>query len=142
MNLKQYISEAEKPDLVLVRGIPGSGKSTYVKNNLKGYNSYEADMFHMKNGKYAFDRKNLPAAHKWCFDKTKKDLEDGKKVVVSNTFINKKEVDRYLDMAKELGKTYEVLRTSKEYGSIHNVPKEVIDKMKKSIVNVKGEKRI
>ena len=39
--------------LYIVRGIPGSGKSTFAKS--LGGTHFEADMFFMKNGEYKYD---------------------------------------------------------------------------------------
>ena len=39
--------------LYIVRGIPGSGKSTFAKS--LGGTHFEADMFFMKDGEYKFD---------------------------------------------------------------------------------------
>jgi Tfp pilus assembly pilus retraction ATPase PilT len=47
-----YLCGMEKV-LYLVRGIPGSGKSTFAKTLSGEY--YEADMFFMVDGEYKFD---------------------------------------------------------------------------------------
>ena len=46
-------------ELVLVRGLPGSGKSTYARS--LGYPNFEADMFFIKDGKYVYN----PAKSVW-----------------------------------------------------------------------------
>lgn len=144
MKLHELITEKEssEADLIILRGLPGSGKSTYVKKNFSKHKHYEADMFHMKNGKYDWKQENQAAAHKWCLDSTKKSLENGYKVVVSNTFTTKKEINRYTDMADKLGKKVKVFRTTKHYGSIHNVPEETLERMKKRMVDIPGEVKI
>jgi len=43
--------------LVIIRGLPGSGKSTFAKKFVeKGFKHYEADMWMVdKDGNYSFD---------------------------------------------------------------------------------------
>jgi adenylate kinase family enzyme len=56
------------PTLFLVRGIPGSGKSTFAKHIWNEYAICEADkFFHNKEtGEYNFDPSRLKEAHEWC----------------------------------------------------------------------------
>ena len=78
-----------KPHFVIVRGIPGSGKSTVARKLATGSNwqHFEADMyFYDKEGNYNFDINKLGAAHHWCERKVATALQDGWSVVVSNTF--------------------------------------------------------
>lgn len=73
-------------NLYIVRGLPGSGKSTFAKS-LGGVN-YEADMFFInENGEYNFDPSKLKDAHNWCRHKAMDSMKSGEPiVVVSNTF--------------------------------------------------------
>ena len=41
--------------LILVRGVPGSGKSTFAAKVFPGAFHVENDMFHVKDGEYRFD---------------------------------------------------------------------------------------
>ena len=51
--------------LYIVRGIPGSGKSTFAKT--LGGQHYEADMYFIdEEGNYKFDGTKIKDAHKWC----------------------------------------------------------------------------
>jgi Chromatin associated protein KTI12 len=52
----------EEPRLVLIRGVPGSGKSTRARE-LQEYLHFEADMYFIRDGAYTFDSDLLPAAH-------------------------------------------------------------------------------
>ncbi len=125
--------------LKLVRGLPGSGKSTYAKNLLaKGVCQvhYEADTFFMTNeGFYDFDATKLYQAHKWCYDKVKQSLSLGLDVVVSNTFTRKREVRPYQELCAELGCELEIVTLTHNYGSIHDVDEATMSKMKKRFIS-------
>lgn len=115
--------------MILVRGLPGSGKSTVAKA-LSGFTHVEADMFWMDNGEYKFDVTMLPLAHAWCARRTRELLEMGSDVVVSNTFTTLKELKPYFELAKEFGIIPQVITCEANYGNIHNVPDETLVKMK------------
>ena len=69
--------------VVLMRGISGSGKSTYIKNHLPGANVCSADHFFMdKHGTYNFDRFKLGEAHRWCYRKFLTALSQGHPLIV------------------------------------------------------------
>ena len=118
------------PKLLLVRGLPGSGKSTYAKN-LNGYFHVEADMYFDEFTNGAFEPFKLQWAHKWCQRVTRNYVESGVDTVVSNTFSQRWEMQPYIDMAKELGAELEIITMNGDYGSIHNVPQSTIDKMRR-----------
>ena len=119
--------------LTIVRGIPGAGKSTFVKTamNPKDVEAhFESDMWFEKDGEYQFDVDDLFTAHKWCFDKVREALENEKNTVVSNTFVKPKDVRKYLSLARTLGVAVEIIDVRGSHESIHDVPAEILDKMK------------
>lgn len=131
---KQFIKETAikdtRPKLVLIRGMPGSGKSTIAKS-MPGFDHYEADQyFYDKDGNYNFDANKLGHAHDWCQNSTNDSLARGRNVVVSNTFTTKKEMKPYFDMAKNHGIVPSVITAKGDYGSIHNVPVHALNRMK------------
>jgi predicted kinase len=123
-------------NLILIRGLPGSGKSTLAKSMRidENYLHLEADMYFMKNGEYVFNRNELNSAHEWCQLKTDLHLSNHINVIVSNTFTTIKELRPYFEIAK----TYDIIPTviycQNQFESIHNVPEETIEKMKKRFV--------
>lgn len=129
--------------LVLVRGVPGSGKTTlarkYIAKSSEDFLHLEADMFFEKEGEYKFDPSLLKEAHSWCQSEAKKRLESGGSLIVSNTFTRVWEMEAYLDLARELGVKYVVLRAVGEYPNIHNVPVEVVEQMKERFEDLKEE---
>lgn len=68
-------------DLVLMIGLPGSGKTVIAKKlaSEKGLIHLEADQFFIDNetGEYVFDHSSLDKAHQWCLAETKRLLEVG-----------------------------------------------------------------
>lgn len=118
--------------LTLVRGIPGSGKSTYARG-LGIPDHYEADMWFAERG--GFDPAKLNEAHAWCFEKAKEAMDSGRSVVVSNTFIRRWEMQRYIAYAESLGIPVEEIVMTGDYGSVHNVPEYTIERMRQNFEN-------
>jgi predicted kinase len=123
--------------LYIVRGIPGSGKSTFAQS--LGVPHFEADMFFIRNGEYKFDRDLLGGAHSWCYQNVKAKMVQGIDVVVSNTFTRISEFSHYIRQAEKLGVEVIVYRMTGEYQNIHNVPKGIIQVMKDRFEDYDGE---
>ncbi len=122
--------------LVIIRGIPGSGKSTMARVKYPNHVHIEADMyFEDRDGNYRFDRTKLPNAHQWCQRMVKANLNKKYNVVVANTFIKYWEMKPYLEMANKLQIPVKIETAKGNYESVHNVPKEVIERMKNSFEN-------
>ncbi len=116
--------------LVLVRGLPGSGKSTMAREMGElGLRHFETDQFFVDSkGVYRFDATKLGKAHQWCQDAVKAHLDAGGKAVVSNTFTQKWEALPYLDMVDP--SEVEILVATGDWGNTHGVPPESIQRMK------------
>lgn len=119
-------------NLVLIRGLPGSGKSTMAKKfAASGYEHFEADQyFENEDGGYVFDRRGLHRAHHQCLTKASRYLAHGKSCVVSNTFSTFEEIEPYLQAAESAGACVYISECTGDFGSIHDVPRTVIENMK------------
>jgi predicted kinase len=120
--------------LILVRGISGSGKSTFAKMLVEtaGFVHLEADKFFVSpSGDYHFNASKLSDAHAWCFEHTFLNLGIGNNVVVSNTFTQGWELMQYInDYNKLTGKFPFVLTSNGAYDNVHGVPDAVLTKQK------------
>jgi len=129
--------------LVLVRGLPGIGKSTFAKS-LKGYQHFETDKhFTDRFGDYVFDKTKLAEYHKKTQIDTYLHLEYGNNVVVSNTFSQKWEMQPYINISHIYGDAKITIISLRAFSSIrdeniiekltarcvHHVPIEVIKHM-------------
>ena len=121
--------------LIIVRGIAGSGKTTFVKKTLPEAAHYEADMFFEQGGEYKFDASKLKEAHNWCRKRVYECIRNKKLVVVSNTFTQFWEVSPYIDYALLYNEAIILIELTTFYGSIHSVPKKVIDKQKARFIS-------
>ncbi len=120
--------------LILLRGLPGSGKSTVAK--LFGYAPchYEADMFFIdERNVYQFDASKIKDAHNWCRHKTMEAMKAGHPlVIVSNTFTQEWEMEAYYLLAEELGYRVASIIVENRHGgkNIHGVPEDKLEIMK------------
>lgn len=98
-------------------------------------------MYFMKNGKYVFDQAKVSKAAAWCYKQFINALINGdKNIVISNVFVTKKAIDRYVRVAKDMNADVEVIRLTKCFGDVHAVPKNVYISMKKDFQDYLGEK--
>jgi predicted kinase len=122
---------AANRNLIVLRGISGSGKSTVAK--LFNAPVCCADDFMMVNGEYVFHASKLGYAHDMCKKKCKDLMELGiAKIVIANTNTTKAEMAPYAQLAKEHGYDVHYLIVENRRGgqNIHNVPQESLDKMR------------
>ena len=117
--------------LYIVRGLPGSGKSSLAKKLTELVYSAD-DFFTNKKGEYNFNAKLLGKAHEWCWGKVRDAMFIGANAVaVANTFTQAWEAEKYYQIAEEYGYSVFVIECQNDFGNVHDVPQESIDAMKK-----------
>jgi predicted kinase len=119
-----------KPELVLIRGLPGSGKSTMARA-MTGFVHLEADMHMMINGVYQYDASKVADSHNQCKAQVREALGTGHNVVVSNTFSRALEMADYLAIAKGLGVSVRVVEATGRWPNVHGVPQDRIEQMRR-----------
>ena len=92
--------------LILVRGLPGSGKTTLAKLIVSLVEDGAAvaadDFFEDEEGNYQFDPTRLQEVHEKCQETVHRLMRDGYSVlVVHNTFSQRWEMERYIRMARD-----------------------------------------
>jgi predicted kinase len=118
--------------LIIVRGIPGSGKSSFAQ--LLGRAICCADDYHTtRDGRYVWKAERVSAGHDWCQRKCRRFMKKQiERIVVANTSTTKREMQPYFDLARQFGyKVFSVV-VENRHGqmNVHNVPAETLEKMK------------
>lgn len=143
MNTLKNIAPPEK-SLFLVRGVPwpGSGKSKFAKKLVdEDFLICEADKYFIdkETGEYKFDVSKIKDAHKFCQDRVETYMKDSlvndqfyREIVVSNTFTQEWEMERYYELAKQYGYKIFSIIVENRHGGInqHGVPEDKIEIMK------------
>jgi predicted kinase len=128
--------------LYIVRGIPGSGKSTFAKT-LVGHDFLvcEADKYFIdkETGEYKFDFSKIKDAHKFCQDMVETYMKDSllndnfyKEIAVSNTFTQEWELQPYYELAIKYGYYVTSIIVENRHGGVneHGVPEDKIELMR------------
>jgi predicted kinase len=128
--------------LYIVRGLPGSGKSTFAKKLVNSdFLVCEADKYFIdkETGEYKFDGSKIKDAHKYCQDLVETYMKDSmvndqwyREIAVSNTFTMEWEMDPYFELAKKYGyKVFSIIVENRHNGkNVHGVPTDKIEQMK------------
>jgi len=119
--------------LIIVRGLPGSGKNTFA--NLFGAPICCADDYLYINGEYVWTPQRVSRAHMICQSKCEDLLKKGESIViVANTNIKERDVNGYTKLGKQYGYTVFSIIVENRHGgqNEHGVPDEMIANMAKN----------
>jgi len=122
--------------LILIRGLPGSGKSSLAQVLSEGgkYPVYCVDDFFTdkNSGKYHFDHKLNHLAYSKCVENTRKSMEaKSEKILVDNTFTMDWEMEPYENLAREYEYRVYVVTVENRHGgrNIHGISDEMLERM-------------
>ncbi len=120
-----------------MRGLPGAGKSTWVRDNRPDARVCSADSFFRgEDGSYRFDPSRLQEAHSDCLLRFVELLSSGEQgtVVVDNTCLRSWEIAPYYSLAAAMGLEPTIVHVSCDpetayRRNVHGVEREQIDTM-------------
>jgi predicted kinase len=121
--------------LILVRGLPGAGKTTLAKvlaEDRWPVFSIDAYFTDPDTGEYNFDFSKNHLAYKHCSEQAESAMKNGiQKVFVDNTFTLEWELEPYFALAKKYQYKLFVVTTENRHGgqNSHGVSQEQLEKM-------------
>jgi|AntRauTorcE11897_2_1112592.scaffolds.fasta_scaffold82925_2 predicted kinase len=118
--------------LYILRGLPGSGKTTLANIIAELYNVAADDYFDLYNGG-EFNPNYLADAHKWCFNTVGLWMGmEAPKIAVHNTFTREWEFEEYLRLAKTHGYEVHTIIVENRHGgsTVHDVPQKAVESMR------------
>ena len=135
--------------VIIMRGLPGAGKTTWIRNNLPDAFICSADNYFLdEEGVYKFDSLLISEAHESCLkcfsEILTSDEEDAEKeslvIVVDNTAIKAWEISPYYNLAKAYGHDVQVVHIKCDSDlahsrNIHGVPLERVEKMDEDLIS-------
>jgi hypothetical protein len=118
--------------LLIVRGLPGSGKSTYIKNNYHGIFTMETDMFNCNCGQYNWTLERSNNAIN-LIENIFRDVitrPNHPDICLTGVFGRPKTFIYYIANALQMQYQVYIKTITTQYQNIHNVPLDTLAKFK------------
>lgn len=138
IELKTVVKGQTSETLYVMRGLPGSGKSSLVKGlgTRKCSADYLMDIVRIRTNGNSIPRvliqsKYIGWAHRVCKNIAANNLSN-EDIFVDNTNMNLWEIKSYLEIANSVGASLVIVQITGSYQSIHDVPAHVLENMKKT----------
>ena len=109
--------------ITILRGLPGVGKSTYLKDNYPNAKVCSADTYMVNEGRYSFSRRLLGDAHDACFRHYYELVKEGRAehIAVDNVNATLWEVMPYIAVARAANVSHTILHITKGAYSLHQL---------------------
>lgn len=128
--------------LVILRGLPGSGKTTLAHELSAGVGKvFSTDDYFVEDGYYIFKNGKCKEAHLWNQQRTEEAMKSGTPyLIIDNTNARRWEAKPYVELGVKYGYEIEFLEPKTDWSfdvdtlvekSVHSVPKRHIERMKK-----------
>lgn len=134
-----WYKTAQTKKLILMRGLPGSGKSTRAKELAEDNPVFSTDDFFYVNNEYQFDPSNLARNHQKNIQRTEDAMKNNQRIVtVDNTNISPYEMKPYVLLADKYGYQIEIHKPNTDWAwnseelakrNTHKVPQNTIEKL-------------
>ena len=126
-----------KKSVTIIRGIPGSGKTTFAELIADGKWPIccADDYFIDKEGNYNWSIEGLHSAHIYSESRCEHFMKNNtEKIIVSNTSVTYRDMKAYFELAKKYGyKVFSVVVENRHGGiNTHGVPDGTIESMKEN----------
>ncbi len=119
--------------VVIMRGVQGSGKSSWVKNNYPDSIVCSADNFRYKKGIYVYKKEETALVHEQCLKLFATSIVQSpdRTLVVDNTNINVHDMSHYYKLAQAFERKIEIVLIMADpkmaaKRNLHNVPEEAV----------------
>jgi predicted ABC-type ATPase len=128
--------KSNRPRLQIIRGLPGSGKTTLALERYPHLLRLETDMYFSRHGEYIFTRELNKKAVAW-FENAVFDFAYEKfDFVLTGVFAAHTERLEYcIRQALDFGYDVYIKTLTANHGNVHNVPKAHLDAMKAAFVS-------
>ncbi|MFN3630082.1 MAG: AAA family ATPase [Casimicrobiaceae bacterium] len=129
--LREAADRLAEVRLVILRGLPGSGKTTLARALVEqyGFRLFEADQHFETSAGYRYDPARVADAHAATLRAALLALESGQAVVLANTHVRRWELAGALGLAVLVGVTPHVVECVGQWKNVHGVDEATLEAM-------------
>ena len=136
------MNKKQRPRLQIIRGLPGSGKTTLALKRYPQLMRIETDMFFNRQGAYRFTMENNRNACEWFQEEVESMCHAGLDFVVTGVLAAHTErLYEVIETAYLYGYDIYIKTLTSQYKTIHGVPKKHFEGMRKAFTAEKELKK-